>query len=219
MSYAYLREHGQPTGSFPWYFVRYLVRVHSRYFASGIIGRDFDALTMLKKVGMREGVELSPEQWEQLVWLWYEPLAEVAKVEQNLKETLGRLKELGLKLGIVSNTFVSRSSLERHLQTLGLLDFFTVQLYSYEFDFRKPNPEIFRIAARRAGEALENIIFVGDRIDKDVRPALANGMVAVLKDAHSNAGKKTPPGAWRIRRIAELPGIVEKINAGVVAPA
>ena len=114
---------------------------------------------------------------------------------------------------------MSRSSLERHLQSLELLDFFTVQLYSYEFEFRKPNPEIFRIAAHRAGEALENIIFVGDRIDMDVRPALASGMVAVLKDAHSNAGKKTPTGAWRIGRIAELPNLVEKINSGVAAPA
>ena len=60
---------------------------------------------------------------------------------------------------------------------------------------------------------LENILFVGDRINKDVNAAARIGMQAVLKAAYTNAGKKTPKGAWKINNLAELPGLIEKINA------
>ena len=212
-SYNYLKDQGQPVGSFAGYFLRYLVRLRLRYFLSEYTGRDFDSLALLEKVGRKEGMTCSREQWEQVIWQWYEPLSELAEVESNLKETLTGLKALGLKLGIVSNTFVNRASLERHLRKLGLLDFFSVRLYSYELGLRKPDLRIFKIAAEKIGEALENILFVGDRIDKDILPALNGGMMAALKDAYTNAGKKTPPGAWRVRLIAELPGLIEQTNA------
>jgi len=92
------------------------------------------------------------------------------------------------------------------------LDFFTVRVYSYEFDFRKPDVRIFKIAAERIGEAVDNILYVGDRIDKDIRPAIRSGMQAVLKTAYTNDGKKTPKGAWKINQISELPALIEKIN-------
>ena len=76
--------------------------------------------------------------------------------------------------------------------------------------------KLFKIAAERVGEALENVLFVGDRIDKDIRPALGSGMRAVLKDAYTNRGQQTPPGAWRIHQLAELPALIQKVNAGMV---
>lgn len=212
-AYAFLKEHSRYRGRFAWFFLRNLVRLHAKRAISNLQQRDFDSLALLQTVGTREGVQLSTEQWEQFAWLWYEPLGRCASIEPDLVETLGRLKRMGLKLGIVSNTFVNRASLERHLRELGLLDFFPLRLYSYEFHCRKPSVEIFRIAAERIGETARNIVFVGDRIDNDVEPALASGMKAVLKEARTNQGKKTPPGACRVQRLAELPSLIEKINA------
>jgi hypothetical protein len=40
-------------------------------------------------------------------------------------------------------------------------------------------------------------------------------MQAVLKIAYTNAGKKTPKGAWRINQLSELPSLIESINAGI----
>ena len=45
------------------------------------------------------------------------------------------------------------------MKQLGILDFFPVRLYSYEFDFRKPDARIFRVAADKIGEMFENILF------------------------------------------------------------
>ncbi|MFC1762310.1 HAD family hydrolase [Planctomycetota bacterium] len=151
--------------------------------------------------------------WRDFAWLWYEPLAKTATIEPTIKETLAKLRELGLKLGVLSNTFVGGHSLERHLEQVGILDFFMMRMYSYEFDFRKPDLRIFRIAAERLGEAAENILYVGDRIDKDIEPALRVGMQPVLKAAYTNAGKRLPDGAQKINHISELPGLIESINA------
>jgi FMN phosphatase YigB (HAD superfamily) len=57
-------------------------------------------------------------------------------------------------------------------------------------------------------------MFVGDRIDKDVKPATKVGMQAVLKAAYTNIGKKVPKGVLKINQLSELPVLIEKINAG-----
>ena len=217
LTYDYLMSHGQPAGNFWWYFIRNIAAIQVRTLWGNITGRDFDALSLLKKYGLRRGYKLSEEQWRQIGWLWYEPLSRMAHVEPDIKDTLAKLRRMGLKLGILSNTFVSAGSLDRHLAMLGILDFFPYRLYSYQFDFRKPDRRIFEAAAEKIGEPAENILFVGDRLNKDIEPALKAGMGAALKSAYTNEGKTPPAGVWKIDRIAELPGFVEKVNAKTVA--
>lgn len=212
-SYDYLKNQEQPVGSFAGYFLRYLVRLRVRYFLAEFRGKDFDSLALLQRIGRREGIDLPREQWEEVIWRWYEPLSVLAEIEPDLHKTLAHLKGAGLKLGIVSNTFVSRVSLDRQLEGLGLLDFFPMRLYSYELAMRKPDPRLFRIASEQIGEAPPHILFVGDRIDMDIRPALDCGMAAALKDAHTNRGRPAPAGAHRIRHLSELPALIERINS------
>jgi len=42
-------------------------------------------------------------------------------------------------------------------------------------------------------------------------------MHAAVKTAYTNAGKKTPRGAWRINQLSELPSLIEQINTGEIA--
>ncbi|MBN1806246.1 MAG: HAD family hydrolase [Sedimentisphaerales bacterium] len=212
LSYDFLKSSGQPVGNFKSYCLWYLAALYFRRIVSCITRKDFNSLAMLRWAGMKKGVRLDGDQWRNFAWLWYEPLRETATVEPDIKETLTKLKNSGLKLGIVSNTFVSADSLEKNMQQFGILDFFELRMYSYEFDFRKPDPRIFRIAAERIGESSRDILFVGDRIDKDVMPALKIGMQAALKTAYTNNGKNLPDGAWKINLISELPDLIEKIN-------
>lgn len=212
LSYDFLKSCGQPVGTFRYYYWRNLLSLYIRRFLSKITKKDFNSLVLLRGIGTKRGIRLDREQWRQFAWLWYEPLSRIGKFEPRIKETLSALKRLGLKLGIVSNTFVTGSSLERHLEQAGLLDLFSVRLYSYEFDFRKPDPRIFRAAAEKIGELPENIMFVGDRIDTDITPAAKMGMTAVLKKAYTNIGKKIPQGVAEINQVAELPALIEKIN-------
>jgi FMN phosphatase YigB (HAD superfamily) len=117
-----------------------------------------------------------------------------------------------LKLGLISNTFVHATALDRHLEQLGLLAYFPIRLYSYQFPFRKPDPRLFQVGSDQIGEDFKHILYVGDRIDNDLRPSLALGMVAALKKSYSSEGKSIPSGAWVIDKISELPALIRAYN-------
>ncbi len=210
LSYDFLKGLGQPLGGFRRYRRKNLVAIRLRYLLSNITGRDFDSLELLKKINTK--IRLDEKQWQQLAWLWYEPLSKKAGTEPDITDTLTALRAMGLKLGIVSNTFISAGSLDRHLQQFGMLDFFQLRLYSCQFAYKKPDVRIFRAAAERIGEPAENIVFVGDRINKDIRPAIKTGMRAVLKTAYTNTAMRPPAGVREINRLCELPRLIEKIN-------
>ncbi len=211
-SHAYLKSMGQAAGPFEWYCWKNLIRLRLRTFISSLTGNDFDAFGLLQKVGRRTGFKLTDEQWTEYAWRWYAPLGAIGKVQEDTAQALAALRDGGLKLGIVSNTFVNRESLERHMKEYGILDFFPVRIYSYECAQRKPSREIFEAAAEAIGEPFENIAFVGDRIDNDIEPALKHGMLAVMKQAYTNKGKQAPEGAFVIRRISELPELIFGAN-------
>ncbi len=211
-SYTYLKKLNQPVGPFRDYFWRNMLGLRLRYYVSQLTGRDFDSLALLEKYGTRRGFQLSRRQWQELNWLWYEPLRERSWTEPDLAETLTKLTQAGLKLGIVSNTFVNAGALDRHLAEEGLIGFFDTRVYSCNFGFRKPDKRIFLEAARQVGAEPANTIYVGDRINKDVIGALRAGMKPVLKSAYTNAGKKPPPGVERIENISELSDLVHKLN-------
>jgi HAD superfamily hydrolase (TIGR01509 family) len=70
----------------------------------------------------------------------------------------------------------------------------------------KPEPAFFERVAELAGASAEMIAYVGDRVDNDVAPAIAAGMVGV----HIRRGpwghlQQPPPDAIRIRSLDELP--------------
>ena len=213
LSYDYLKSCNQLVGNYTLYRWRNLLAIRFQYFLSVITGKDFDSLKLLKKINEKKAVRLEPKQWEHLAWLWYEPLSKIAKIEPDLQQTLTSLTQMQLKLGILSNTFISASSLEKHLQQLSILDFFSVKFYSYEFDFRKPDMRIFEAAAGKIGLSPVNIMFIGDRIDNDIEPTLKLGMHVALKAAYTNANKEIPPGARKIDRLSELPALIQKINS------
>ncbi len=211
-SYAYLQELNQPVGPFWAYRLLHLWGIRGHLLRSWLTGSDFNSLQLLQEYGAKRQLTLSPAQWEELNWRWYEGLADIGQAEPGTAEALTALTAAGLKLGILSNTFIHKSALERHLDNEGLLRFFPVRLYSYEYPWRKPNVKIFVEAAKCIGAAPERIVFVGDLIQKDVAGARAAGMIPVLKTAYSNAGQSAPSGVHRIDRIADLPGLIEKIN-------
>jgi HAD superfamily hydrolase (TIGR01662 family) len=212
-TWNYLKEQRQNVSKFLWlYAARNLLLIRFHIIWSNITHRDFDSLDVLKKSGKRCGYNLSDKQYEDLVWLWYEPLARLVTVEPDIRDTLSALRNSGLKMGILSNTFVSASALNRHIEQLGLMKFFDFVYYSHKFRKRKPHPDMFLEAVKHLNLSPQEIAFVGDRIDNDIKGALATGMTAVLKTTHTNINKKTPPRVVKISFISQLPGVIEQIN-------
>lgn len=214
-SYDYLKQMGQPVGRFGVYRLWNLLGIRLHLLFSFLTGNDFDSLSLLKEYGRKKGFTLSEAEWEELNWQWYRPLAEKGRIEPNTSATLRTLRQMGLRLGILSNTFVHGSTLDRHLKQVGLLEFFDLRLYSYQFSFRKPDPRIFLEAARQMQTEPQKVVFVGDRMDKDVRGALRAGMIPVLKRAYTNQKKRVPAGVFQIQYLSELPELIKRLNEDV----
>jgi HAD superfamily hydrolase (TIGR01662 family) len=212
-SYEYLKKMNQPVGRFASYISGNLLNIRVKAILAEIIGRDFDSLEELKKHGERKKFTLTDEQWHEFNWYWYEPLTEHATIEPGLPGALEAMRSAGIKLGIISNTFVNCSALDRHLKELGIIDFFPMRLYSYQYKCRKPNKHIFLKAAENIDVPPENVMYVGDRIDKDIKGSMRAGMTPVLKKAHTNDGKTFPKDVAVIKTISELPGLIERINS------
>ena len=211
-SYQYLVDKNQPAGAFWFYFLHSLIILYYRRIVSHFTGNDFNSLDVLKHHCMAKGVRLTDSQWLEYNWCWYEPLAGLAKVEPDLPETLSNLQSAGLKLGILSNTFVAPETLNHHLEKLGLLHFFDLVIYTCQYTCRKPDRKIFEIARDKLGVNFGDIVFVGDRLDNDAIPANKFGMQAVLKTAHHNIGKIIPKTAHRLDQLSQLPKLIHQLN-------
>ncbi|MCK5564278.1 MAG: HAD-IA family hydrolase [Planctomycetes bacterium] len=213
LSWDYLQQRGQKVRGFRRYLWGNLLNLQVRIVLSSIFGNDFDSLEVLRWLGNKRGYQLSNEQWLEINDLWYEPLKRLADTEPDIKETLGNLSNAGIKLGIISNTFVNSHSLDKHLAEAGILEFFEHRIYSYQYSFRKPDKRIFLAGAEMIGVKAENIMYVGDRVDKDVKGSAKAGMTPVLKRAYTNEGKEPGDGVLVIDKISELPAMIGKFNS------
>ncbi len=92
-----------------------------------------------------------------------------------VREALLRLKEAGLKLAVLSDFPVGRK-----LEYLGLTGIFDVSLGFPESKRLKPHSQPFALMAERLNLAPRHIIYIGNRLDYDVRGAENSGMRGAL---------------------------------------
>ena len=212
-AYEYVKGLGQPVPSLARYYRmhRWLIRVCVLY--SRFRHRDFNALNALTWGAKRLGQELTPEQIDELCWCYYHHLADQARIEPKVADSLDELRAKGLKLGIISNTMIPGSSLDRHLAQCGLLEFFPMRIYSCEQGIRKPHRDIFRIALDRLGVRPEAAMYVGDRGWHDVFGANRVGLISVL--IHNEVQNRWWGHLFRprhtIESIADLVPLVDRI--------
>jgi HAD superfamily hydrolase (TIGR01509 family) len=84
---------------------------------------------------------------------------------------LGRLREAGYLVGAVGNTTAeAEAQLRNYVDVVGS---------SARWRVEKPAAEFFERLVAEAGRAPAAIAYVGDRVDNDIEPALAAGMIAV----------------------------------------
>jgi methylmalonyl-CoA mutase, C-terminal domain len=107
-------------------------------------------------------------------------------VQDRTRESLGRLRAAGLRLGIVSN---SDGRVDQALEAAGLREYFNVVIDSSLVGVEKPDPAIFRAALDALGVAPHEALYVGDLYEVDIVGAQAAGMEAVLLTSSS-----TEPG-------------------------
>jgi len=212
LAYDYLRGRGHRLPPFERYNRREHRAIRWKYFLSRLRMRELDVLELIDRQNRRGGRQLAPEELLHLAGLWYRPLGERARMEEHLPRTLRALRDMGLALGLVSNTFIPGTVLDEHLERLGLLELLPVRVYSCDVVFRKPDRRIFAAALERCGLRARETMFVGDKLREDVRGSARAGMIPVLKDPAGRHDRSRVRPAHRICRIAELPAIVAGYN-------
>ncbi len=109
-------------------------------------------------------------------------LADAAPVRPapGARKALGRIRDAGIPLGLVSNVLHETGpGLRRLLASLGLLEYFRSQVFSSEHPWSKPRPEPFRHALAELGARPERAVHVGD-LTYDVLGARRAGMRPIL---------------------------------------
>jgi putative hydrolase of the HAD superfamily len=126
--------------------------------------------------------EATPELNAALAERFLEPIFDVARVDQSALSVLSRIRELGKKTAIVSNTPWGspagpwRRELARH----GLLELVDAAVFCVDVGWRKPAREIFAHALRALDVAPSAALFVGDDPQWDVLGARRAGIAPVL---------------------------------------
>ena len=101
---------------------------------------------------------------------------------------LTELKGKGLILGLISNV---DSDITPLLDKLGLSQLLQVVVTSQDTGYMKPQPEIFKEAAKQAGVQVSEAMYIGDQYQIDVLGAKGAGMQGVLLDRNSYFNKVT----------------------------
>lgn len=132
----------------------------------------------------------------------------------DVRPALARLRGDGLWLGIAGNQTVRAGRILRSLFTND------VDLIGTSDDWEASKPD--RLFFERVADAVpfgnDEILYVGDRVDNDLRPAVAAGMQAVLvhrgpwATIQWNTVEARELPTFRIESLMELPEAITKFN-------
>jgi putative hydrolase of the HAD superfamily len=129
------------------------------------------------------------------------------------RDVLSKLKERGLKVGLLSNTHWPRTFHEHFLERDGLLPYIDARLYTSELTYSKPHALAFRAALDALGvDDPKSAVFVGDRLYDDIYGAQQAGMRGVLRNNRFVPAYDVAPDA-SIDSLPDLLAVLDRWSA------
>lgn len=133
----------------------------------------------------------------------------------DVRPALAQLRADGLWLGIAGNQTVRAGGILRSLFS----DDVDLIGTSDDWGASKPDPAFFERVADVVPHPVAEILYVGDRLDNDIRPAASAGyQTALIRrgpwgtiQAHGPAADVLP--TMQIDSLLDLPGKIDKVNA------
>jgi putative hydrolase of the HAD superfamily len=108
-------------------------------------------------------------------------------VQDGTREGLASLHRAGYFVACISN---ADGTVERLLESVGLLHHLAFVVDSGKVGIEKPDPRIFELALRQAGMRPDESLYVGDLYPVDVVGARAAGLTPVLLDPLGRYGER-----------------------------
>jgi HAD superfamily hydrolase (TIGR01549 family) len=134
----------------------------------------------------------------------------------DVRPALTRLRAAGLWVGLAGNQTARAGAILRSLDLPADLI-----ATSEDWGAAKPDPDFFRRMIEAVPAGPDAILYVGDRLDNDIRPAARLGLrTALIRRGPWATIQQDDPDAervptMRIDSLAELPGRIAAFNAAV----
>ena len=127
------------------------------------------------------------------------------------KPMLCRLREMGLKIGLVTN---GPSEIQKiKLNHLGMADYFDEAVFTGDIGVHKPEAEPFLLLSRKIGIPPEELLYVGDHPLNDVEGSRRVGYTPVwVKTIGAWYFDDIEKAPYEMDTVEELPSLLEKIN-------
>ncbi|MEN6436231.1 MAG: HAD family hydrolase [Anaerolineaceae bacterium] len=141
----------------------------------------------------------------------YETKDFMRKLRPEIPEVLEKIKTMGLAIGCISNT-QSLTQVPYALKKYGIDHYFNPVVLSSAFGHRKPDPSIFYHAARLLNLPTGSIVYVGDKISRDILGPIRSGFRLAIQIRHPNNEEEPDVGATPdavINNMQELIPILE----------
>ena len=138
--------------------------------------------------------------------LFKEGLASSSALMEHAEEIVRYLYEKNYKLYVVTNGKVNLQ--HPRVMNSKIADYITDIIVSEEVREDKPSPEMFYVLLKRAGLATEEVIMVGDSLDKDIRGAHNAGIRAVWFNQDNLNNNTDVIPEYEIRTLLELKNLL-----------
>lgn len=113
------------------------------------------------------------------------------------KATIIELDRRGYTLGIIANT-ITETEIPDWMESDGVTKYFKTVILSSKVGFRKPDPEIYWMAARNIGVEPARCAYVGDNPVRDVEGTHAAGFgMMILFEEPATLAKEPPTGEYK----------------------
>ena len=167
--------------------------------------REANFETVLRYLFFKYGIEVEKRtSWKDILTVYYKVIHGVRRVYPDVVSTLKSFRELGIRMGIISNTTNPEFIKEEELCRTGLSTYFEFAIFSSSTPYRKPHPSIFNAAISRLNLEAENILFVGDDLKIDVMGAQSVGMPTAWLNREGSSLVENISPHYQITSLSEL---------------
>lgn len=157
---------------------------------------------------------LTSDEMKQAMQVMFGPSEAAWTPVRNVGQILGRIKESGLRLGLISNAS-DTANVHRHIEKARIASFFDPILVSAEHGWRKPAPQIFESLLEEWDLPPREVVMIGDTLGADILGAQRMGMRNIwVRSAAAREDNVALVGQVVPERSVERLGEVEQILRG-----
>lgn len=152
-------------------------------------------------------ISLTPEEIDRVFW----DAAAPGVSTEGIGDFLTFLNQNNIRTGVISNIAFCGSAVEERINSLLPDNHFEFILATSEYLFRKPNRRIFELALEKAQLLPEDVWYVGDQYECDVKGAAGAGLFPVWYIGAIDLPYEEHKEILTVRNWKELENILRKI--------